>query len=335
MSAMSVNIYVRAIDATAALAGETKPSSSKHDWASTSWTSTNSLTIKATDPSFCTACDLWVAVYGHQSGDFSIVATMSVHSVTELIDGQLQSASVERSGWIYFYFLLGAEHTSLALDAHSAVGGGTLALYIAEHAGTFASTNELALPNASYYEYATETTAAPRLVLPAEDLVPGATYVVGVQGTSTLDAAESVAFTISLTTDAVDAPLTLGVVDGEHYIGAGAMAWFRAEAGRVDKDAFFAVTPTEGSVDVVISTRDGRPTCTPWTTHGGGPKASVGRSGHCANFTWRFTAEALNTTRGPGELIVVHSRPCDSAYYPQYVRRVSTTHSSRLLLHHQ
>ena len=329
MSAMSVDIYVSVINATAALAGKTKPSRSTHDWASTSWLSSNSLTIKATDPLFCTACDLWVAVYGHQSGDFSIVATMSEHSVTELIDGQLQSASVERNGWIYFYFLLGAEHTSLALDARSAVGGGAIALFIAENAGSFATTNELVLPNASYYEYATATAAAPRVTLPAEDLVPGATYVVGVHGTSTLDAAESIAFTISLTTDPVDLPLTLGVVDGEHYIGTGAMAWFRAEAGRVDKDAFFAVTPTEGSVDVVISTRGGRPTCTPWATHGGGPKSSVGRSGQCANFTWRFTAEALNTTRYPGEMIVAHSRPCESAYYPQCV---ASPHAS-LLLH--
>ena len=72
------------------------------------------------------------------------------------------------------------------------------------------------------------------------------------------------------------------------------MTWFRAEAGRVDKDAFFSVTPTEGIVDVVISTRGGRPTCAPWMYRGHPLDSSY--PGHCSNFTWRFTAEALNTS---------------------------------------
>ena len=101
-----------------------------------------------------------------------------------------------------------------------------------------------------------------------------------------------------------------------HFVGAGAMTWFRAEAGRVDKDAFFSVSPTEGVVDVVVSTRGGRPTCTPWT-HGGRP-LDGSFPGHCANFTWRFTADALNTSGYAGEMTVDHADPCASAYWPEY-----------------
>ena len=44
--------------------------------------------------------------------------------------------------------------------------------------------------------------------------MPGATYTVGVHGTTAIEQAETIAFTISLATESVDAPLTLGVVDG-------------------------------------------------------------------------------------------------------------------------
>jgi hypothetical protein len=78
---------------------------------------------------------------------------MSQNSVTELFDGQLQSASVRRDGWIFFYFLLGSEHTSLALSAKSALGGGDVALFVSEHAGAIKSAYELELPNASSYDF--------------------------------------------------------------------------------------------------------------------------------------------------------------------------------------
>ena len=314
LSALSCNIYVSAIDGSSTSAGKQKPTMSTNDWHSSSWSSQNSLLIKATDPKFCQNCDLWVGVYGRNAGDFSIVATMSQNSLTELIDGQLQSASVARDGWIYFYFVLGGEHTGLKINANVAVGGGDISIFVAEHVGLVPSPHELELPNATFFDFRSGFESSPSIVLPSADVAPGATYAVAVHGTSSIETAETIPFTISIATDAVDMPLTLGVVDGGHFVGAGAMSWYRAEAGRIDKDMFVSITPTEGIVDVVISTRTGRPTCTPWSFWG----PSVVSSGHCSNFTWRFTADALNTSAYTGEMTIAHSDPCSTAWYPQY-----------------
>ena len=126
---------------------------------------------------------------------------MSQNSVTELFDGQLQSASVQRDGWIFFYFLLGSEHTAMTLSAKTAVGGGDIALFVSEHPGAIKSAYELELPNATSYDFKTTLGGAPSLMLPEEDTVPGATYTVGVHGTTAIEQAETIAFTISLATD--------------------------------------------------------------------------------------------------------------------------------------